>query len=173
MKQNFFDHLDGGWGDIIADTYKDANKTFFLYDKHLDIKIFLDEKSKEIYKDNNIYSIIYKDLYNKNYTITFSLETSNKLNYHDRPLTLGITIVDNPTGFIKTYITINGKYDYISTKNKYMYLNKKLAIYLLEEGFDILNKQFININQDTIPIVYFNNIKTIIKNKITDITDFM
>ena len=54
-----------------------------------------------------------------------------------------------------------------------MYLNKKLAIYLLKEGFDTLNKQFININQDTIPIVYFNNIKTIIKNKITDITDFM
>ena len=25
MKQNFFDQLDGGWGDIIADTYKDAN----------------------------------------------------------------------------------------------------------------------------------------------------
>ena len=26
MKQNFFDQLDGGWGDIIADTYKKANE---------------------------------------------------------------------------------------------------------------------------------------------------
>lgn len=27
IKQNFFDHLDGGWGDIIEDTYIDANTT--------------------------------------------------------------------------------------------------------------------------------------------------
>ena len=26
MKQNFFDHLDGGWGDVIANTYKEANE---------------------------------------------------------------------------------------------------------------------------------------------------
>ena len=26
MKQNFFDQLDGGWGDLIADTYKKANE---------------------------------------------------------------------------------------------------------------------------------------------------
>ena len=25
MKQNFFDQLDGGWGDLIADTYREAN----------------------------------------------------------------------------------------------------------------------------------------------------
>ena len=25
MKQNFFDQLDGGWGDVIADTYKKEN----------------------------------------------------------------------------------------------------------------------------------------------------
>ena len=170
MKQNFFDHLDGGWGDLIADTYEEANKPCFLYDKYLDIKIYLDEKSKEIYKDNNVYSIIYKDLYNKNYKITVSLET---LNYHDKSLTLGITMADNPAGVIKTFIIINGKQNFFGTQNKNMYLNKKLAIYLLEEGFDTLNKQFININQDTISIDYFNNIKTIIKNKITDTTDFM
>lgn len=29
MKQNFFDELDGGWGDIIADTYKDANSDYY------------------------------------------------------------------------------------------------------------------------------------------------
>lgn len=26
MKQNFFDHLDGGWSDLIADTYREANE---------------------------------------------------------------------------------------------------------------------------------------------------
>ena len=31
-KQNFFDHLDGGWGEIIADTYKDAETTTLDYD---------------------------------------------------------------------------------------------------------------------------------------------
>ena len=30
MKQNFFDQLDGGWGDLIADTYKDANEYYKL-----------------------------------------------------------------------------------------------------------------------------------------------
>ena len=32
MKQNFFDHLDDGWGDLIADTYKDAETTTLDYD---------------------------------------------------------------------------------------------------------------------------------------------
>ena len=32
MKQNFFDQLDGGWGEIIADTYKDAETTTLDYD---------------------------------------------------------------------------------------------------------------------------------------------
>lgn len=26
MKQNFFDHLDGGWSDLIADTYRESNE---------------------------------------------------------------------------------------------------------------------------------------------------
>ena len=30
MKQTFFDHLDGGWGDVIADTYKDASNIIIL-----------------------------------------------------------------------------------------------------------------------------------------------
>ena len=31
MKQNFFDQLDGGWGDLIADTYKKANDNMLLF----------------------------------------------------------------------------------------------------------------------------------------------
>ena len=31
MKQNFFDQLDGGWGDLIADTYKEYNKQSLLF----------------------------------------------------------------------------------------------------------------------------------------------
>ena len=31
-KQNFFDQLDGGWGDLIADTYKEAETTTLDYD---------------------------------------------------------------------------------------------------------------------------------------------
>ena len=29
MKQNFFDQLDGGWGDLIADTYSKNNIVLF------------------------------------------------------------------------------------------------------------------------------------------------
>ena len=32
MKQKFFDQLDGGWSEIIADTYKDAETTTLDYD---------------------------------------------------------------------------------------------------------------------------------------------
>ena len=32
MKQNFFDHLDGGWGDLIADTYKEANDYTIVFE---------------------------------------------------------------------------------------------------------------------------------------------
>lgn len=31
MKQEFFDQLDGGWGDLIADTYKKSNETLVEY----------------------------------------------------------------------------------------------------------------------------------------------
>ena len=31
MKQNFLDKLDGGWGDVIADTYKKYNSIVTSY----------------------------------------------------------------------------------------------------------------------------------------------
>ena len=32
MKQNFFDQLDGGWRDLIADTYKEANNYTIVFE---------------------------------------------------------------------------------------------------------------------------------------------
>ena len=49
-KQNFFDHLDGGWGDLIADTYEEySNEKYILqfegtdeFDNKINIKIKTD-----------------------------------------------------------------------------------------------------------------------------------
>lgn len=53
MKQKFFDHLDGGWGDLIADTYEEAN-TFipetFVNDYN--------KKQTEKYTNENINKIL-------------------------------------------------------------------------------------------------------------------
>ena len=50
MKQNFFDHLDGGWGDLIADTYKDTiNKTIL---KTNDYIFNIKDKNYNLLKDN-------------------------------------------------------------------------------------------------------------------------
>ena len=50
IKQNFFDHLDGGWGDLIADTYEEySNEKYILqfegtdeFDNKINIKIKTD-----------------------------------------------------------------------------------------------------------------------------------
>ena len=50
IKQNFFDQLDGGWGDLIADTYEEySNEKYILqfegtdeYDNKINIKIKTD-----------------------------------------------------------------------------------------------------------------------------------
>ena len=100
MKQNFFDHLDGGWGDLIADTYKEYNKQsllfnltfkgFFAYDIYsvdesqeykFDL-IFQDEDMKyhleeEGYKKRYNRKIYIGELYSPNYTtVGFSLENA-------------------------------------------------------------------------------------------------
>lgn len=50
MKQNFFDHLDGGWGDLIADTYRDTiNKTIL---KTNDYIFNIKDKNYNLLKDN-------------------------------------------------------------------------------------------------------------------------
>lgn len=57
MKQNFFDQLDGGWGDLITDTYKEANSLIPKYSTDKEGKIIVtplsDKRTKRITKPIN------------------------------------------------------------------------------------------------------------------------
>ena len=64
MKQNFFDQLDGGWGDLITDTYKEANSLIPKYSTDKEGKIIvtpLSDKTikepKELYIKDGTYAI--------------------------------------------------------------------------------------------------------------------
>ena len=75
-KQNFFDHLDGAWGDLIADTYKEYNNIIF-YDTHRDINLTLtNQHNPKVYNDRvNYYEEDYKaqDKDKVNYKIDLTL----------------------------------------------------------------------------------------------------
>lgn len=60
-KQNFFDQLDGGWGDIIANTYEETNRVAFI-DNELNLYISLDKNSEKKSKLANNYEQLYKTL---------------------------------------------------------------------------------------------------------------
>ena len=75
-KQNFFDHLDGECGDLIADTYKEYNNIMF-YDTHRDINLILtNQHNPRVYKaQTNYYREDYKaqDKDKVNYSIDLTL----------------------------------------------------------------------------------------------------
>ena len=52
MKQNFFDQLDGGWGDLIADTYKKTNEPLLVFP--IDGHQLIDSFFGATYKDKTI-----------------------------------------------------------------------------------------------------------------------
>ena len=73
MKQNFFDELDGGWGDIIADTYANSEPEIIKYNtnkiieytikplgQHLPDKIYTDEVTVRLTDINKIKVDIFK-----------------------------------------------------------------------------------------------------------------
>ena len=83
MKQEFFDQLDGGWGDLIADTYKKTNET--LLEFPIDDYQFIDSFFVASYKDKTIERLIIKTapeirisieesdhIYGRNYAIYFN-----------------------------------------------------------------------------------------------------
>ena len=73
MKQNFFDELDGGWGDLIADTYASSETEIIKYNtneiieytikplgQHLPDKIYTDEVTVRLTDINKIKVDIFK-----------------------------------------------------------------------------------------------------------------
>lgn len=94
MKQNFFDHLDGGWGDLISDTYRDENEinTIFKYGDEIEYNI-------------------YKQDYNAllNLPITFSSEEYDGKSSHSANIELPYELIDNKIckGKFLDTITIN------------------------------------------------------------------
>lgn len=71
MKQNFFDNLDGGWGDIIADTYKEANSILFINHTR-NITATIDHSTLKENENHNCYYEMYTSL-DKKYKVGLSL----------------------------------------------------------------------------------------------------
>ena len=74
MKQNFFDHLDGGWGDLIADTYKKTNEPLLVFP--IDDHQLIDSFFGATYKDKTIERLIIKTAPE----IRISIEESEHIN---------------------------------------------------------------------------------------------
>ena len=51
MKQNFFDELDGGWSNLITDTYKEANALIPKYSTDKEGKIIVTPLSDKTIKE--------------------------------------------------------------------------------------------------------------------------
>ena len=60
MKQNFLDKLDGGWGDLIADTYANSEPEIIKYTIKLPDKIYTDEVTVRLTDINKIKVDIFK-----------------------------------------------------------------------------------------------------------------
>lgn len=102
-KQNFFDHLDGAWGDLIADTYKEYNNIIF-YDTHRDINLTLtNQHNPKVYNDQiNYYEEDYKaqDKDKVNYKIDLTLYFKNEYEL------VFSTIIRNPDTIDISYMVI-------------------------------------------------------------------
>ena len=99
-KQNFFVQLDGGWGDIIANTYEETNRVTFI-DNELNLYISLDKNSEKKSKLANNYEQLYKTLDGKyNFRIYFSEIKNGPVN----GLIFGISVNDL-TKIKRNYVT--------------------------------------------------------------------
>ena len=98
MKQNFFDHLDGGWGSVIANIYRENQpslmieitfKNFFVYEIHkinenkehyFDLVVpeeLKDELEREEYKNRLSKDIFSDSIYSNDYaTIGFVFDNA-------------------------------------------------------------------------------------------------
>ena len=67
-KTNFFDHLDGGWGDIIADTYRSSQSIIFsssenlINNEPLNVQIDKDDEALEVEQSYTV-DYDYKEIY--------------------------------------------------------------------------------------------------------------
>ena len=124
MKQNFFDQLDGGWGDLIADTYRESNECkiqcTFLYDYTFlwkptvvnkdgkMILMFISNVNKYTSEDANILNVKTIKFKNKDYNIKIYEEKNDArkmTNFYFSPC-MNDVIIDNRlySDIIKKYL---------------------------------------------------------------------
>ena len=107
MKQNFFDHLDGGWGDVIADTYKEANSVL-LINHTRNITVTIDHSTLKEFENDNCYYEMYISL-DKKFKVCLSLlyeEEFFNLKEGKHYLQFGLQVKDNKTDKAVTNIGV-------------------------------------------------------------------
>ena len=176
IKQNFFDHLDGGWGDVIADTYEEHNRDYFYYIKDKNIKIDIDKDTRKTnFSDPEKYMEMYSDEVNPNIKIIISAYTSFMFKSF-KPMCLSIDVYDtsikNNDGqdaVSNTSLIIN-KDDCSYYGEDGLYINYQKVFEFIAKGYDILNERIINIIfGEPIPRENLDRLKDFIKEKLGDI----
>lgn len=168
--KSFLDNLDSGWGDIIADTYKEHAVKPFI--KTNDIKITIDDSTKVNQEtfNNTLYKVRYTDLLNSNYKIDISISKQAYIKLHE--LALEINVLDTSVNkYVLVLEMISG-----NVHSQYFKLAKEdpdnaLKELMIEEkpflNWDIIFSMIDeNINVSTLDK---NNLKEFIKAKTLDI----
>ena len=118
MKKNFFDQLDGGWEDVLANTYKEHNKFItvfrsndsYMIDGGLTIRINpKDYEAEETFNINYRYREIYVDSSDKYKFIIFY---NNNTSLFNKSLEVSIVVLDKSYngGYISDRTPIYNKY---------------------------------------------------------------
>ena len=188
MKQNFFDHLDGGWGDIIADTYKEHNRDYFYYIKDKNIKIDIDKDTRKTnFSDPEEYLEMYSDEVNPNIKIIISVYTNyiynrvytNYIYNLYKPMCLWIAVYDtslkgrNKNNAISDISLIGDEFGYSYYGEDGLYIDYQKVFEIITKGYDILNERIINsvdkVSREPIPRKNLDRLKDFIKEKLGDI----
>ena len=175
MKQNFLDKLDGGWGDLIADTYANSEPEIIKYTIKLPDKIYTDEVTVRLTDINKIKVDIFKSY---GYLVYGSIDPAYINTEYKEDDKIGVYNFENFTSVGLFSFTVNDvaytldihplspdcKYNYQGASLRsfitlrYNYNTKDFLIYIYNYNKTKNNEVTININPEFLNYIY-NKIK--------------
>ena len=143
MKQNFFDQLDGGWGDVIANTYKDYNKITYKIEN---VSAIADQSTVQV-KD---YDEAYEEKYlttDKKFILRLFIMTGEYYNFRklEREISsFEINLEDSESNEIISYYDIAPVYKILhacdSGSDENIEIDKKFIFDFIDRACKCINK---------------------------------
>ena len=142
MKQNFFDQLDGGWGDVISDTYKDYNKITYKIEN---VSAIADQSTIQV-KD---YDDAYEEKYlttDKKFILRLFIMTGEYYNFRklEREISsFGIILEDSESNERISYYDIAPVYKRLvcdSESDENIEIDKKFIFDFIDRACKCINK---------------------------------